>query len=125
PVPHSYTTVNVKAESANPDSLLNWYKHLIQLRRSTPALQQGDMVMLDAGQPDVLSYLRKGQQGSASVISLMNISAQPLTITIDPSETGISSPTIKTLAASDPSLQSTTSLKSITLPPYSSWVASL
>jgi glycosidase len=34
---------NVQAESARPDSLIDWYRGLIELRKSTPALQRGPL----------------------------------------------------------------------------------
>ncbi|AEE17261.1 alpha-glucosidase [Treponema brennaborense] len=36
------TTVNVETESADPDSVLNWYKKLINLRKKTPELTAGE-----------------------------------------------------------------------------------
>jgi alpha-glucosidase len=36
PIPPSYETVNVQAETGQPDSLLNRYKHLITLRSEDP-----------------------------------------------------------------------------------------
>ncbi|HVN44624.1 MAG TPA: alpha-glucosidase, partial [Steroidobacteraceae bacterium] len=49
PVSADYRSVNVQTESADPESLLNWYRRLIALRRSNAALRDGRMVMLDRG----------------------------------------------------------------------------
>ena len=48
PVAPDYKTVNVQTEEADPNSLLNWYKKLIALRRTNPAVRDGALIMLDA-----------------------------------------------------------------------------
>jgi alpha-glucosidase len=125
PVAPNYTTVNVETESANPDSLLNWYKTLIALRRSNPALRDGGMVMLNTDKKDVLCYMRMAPQGESPVVVAINISAEPQTITLDVKQLGIGSTTVLTLATSSPSLRNVNSLAAVTLPPYASWVAKL
>jgi alpha-glucosidase len=125
PIPANYTTINVQTESADPASLLNWYKQLIALRRSIPALHQGGIVMLNKDHKDVLCYLRPAPPGSASAIIAVNLSAEPQTISLDLSNTGITSTKVQTLAATDPSLQGLTTLQSMTLPPFASWIASV
>ena len=50
PVTPDYRTVNVQSEPADPESLLNWYRRLIALRRSNAALRSGRTVMLDRDQ---------------------------------------------------------------------------
>ncbi|MGA2561794.1 MAG: alpha-amylase family glycosyl hydrolase [Terracidiphilus sp.] len=47
PVPPTYATVNVKTEETDPNSLLAWYEKLIRMKKTNPALAQGDNVMLD------------------------------------------------------------------------------
>jgi alpha-glucosidase len=118
PVAPDYKTVNVAVESKEPDSQLEWFKKLIELRRTNPALHSGTMIMLDTANESVLSYERKTTSGAAVVVA-MNFTAQPQTISIDVPGT------VKTLATDDPGLQSATSLKSVTLAPYASWVVDL
>lgn len=125
PIPADYTTVNVQTESADPASLLNWYKQLIALRRSVPALRDGGIVMLNKDNKEVLSYLRTAPPGSASAIIAVNMSAEPQTVSLDPAHAGITATTVKTLAASDRDLQGLTTLQSVTLPPFASWIASV
>jgi len=107
------------------DSLLNWHKHLIALRRSNPALHDGGIVMLNMDNKDVLSYVRTAPKGSPSVVVAANMSAQPRRVSIDLKATGIKGSRVHTLVASEPSLRSVSSLVSIILPPFASWVASL
>jgi alpha-glucosidase len=118
PIPPSYTTINVAVEHKEPNSMLNWYERLIALRRTNPAVHDGAMTMLDTTNPDVLSYVRT--LGSSSVVVAVNCTAAPQTITLT-----VPGTRIRTLITDDPSLQSASSLKSITLAPYSSWVASV
>ena len=125
PIPPDYKTINVETESGEPESLLNWYKQLIALRRTNTALHDGDLVMLNREDADVLAYLRTAPAGSAPVVVAMNMSAQPKTVSLDVSAAGIKGTQVHTLAASELSLQTVTSLSAITLPPYSAWVASV
>ncbi len=123
PIPPSYKTVNVQTETADPHSLLNWYRQLIALRRSNPALHNGGIVMLNRDDQDVLAWVRTPPAGSAPVVVAMNLSAQPRTVSLDLNTAGVPGTTAHTLAASDASLAGLTSFRSVTLPPYSAWVA--
>jgi alpha-glucosidase len=124
PLAPDYKTVNVEVESKQPDSELTWFKQIVKLRNTNPALRNGNMRMLDTTNPDVLSYVRSTGSGPAVVVA-MNFTAEPKTISLDLSSAGVTGSTVKTLATDDPSLKSTTTLKNITLPPYASWVASV
>ena len=123
PIAPDYKTVNVQTESGEPDSLLNWYRELIELRRTNPALHDGGFVMLDADDPNVLAYVRTAPKGSAPVVVAMNMSGQAKTVSLNVSAAGVAGKTVRTLAASDAALKTATSLQNVTLPPFSSWVA--
>lgn len=123
PIPPSYKTINVQTESANPDSLLNWYKQLIALRRTNATLHDGGFAMLETGKPDVLSYARTPPKGSKAVVVAINMSAQPQTVSLDVAAFGGTGKTAKTLAGSEKSLRGVTSTENVMLPPYSAWVA--
>ena len=125
PVAPNYKTVNVQVEEPDPNSLLNWYKKLIEMRRVDPALREGEETMLDPSNPNVLSYLREGPAGSPSIVVSLNFTPQPQTVSLDLAGTGVSGDKVKTLLTDDPSLESTTSLTHITLAPFASWVGSV
>jgi alpha-glucosidase len=125
PVAPDYTTINVKAEEAEPDSLLNWHKQLIAMRRNDPTLRDGRQVMLDESNPSVLSYVREGVAGNPAVVVALNFTDQPQTISLDPAKAGVHGSTVATLLTNAPALRQTTSLQSITLPPYASWIGSI
>lgn len=81
PVPPSYTQVNVADEERNPNSLLNWYKKLIALKKTNPAFTQGNNVMLDTANTRVLSWLRQAPSGEQVVVST-NFTAEPQTVNL-------------------------------------------
>lgn len=119
PVTANYTTLNVASESADPASLLRWYESLIRMRRELPALRSGSITMLDAGSPEVLSYLRTGGNGAPNVIVLMNMSATPQHVSLQLAE---GAGRAKALLASDSELPLNLDLKDVTLPPFASWI---
>ncbi len=125
PVAPDYKTVNVAAESADPNSLFSWYKQLIQLRRENPSLHNGGIVMLNRDDKDVLAYMRTAPAGAQPVVVAMNMSDSPKTISLNLRDSGIKGEKAHTLAASDPRLQGATAFKSVTLPPYAAWIASV
>ena len=120
PVADDYKTVNVQTESADPNSLLRWYEKLIALRRSNVALRDGSMTMINKDDSNVLSYVRTA--GTTAVAVAINLTAQPQTVTLDASTAGVKGSGVRTLAATDASLASAASLKSMTLPPFAVWV---
>ena len=121
PIPPSYKTTNVEVEEKQPDSLLKWYKQLLALRRGNPALRDGELTILDATNPSVLSYVRKGPAGQPSVVISVNCTAQEQTVSL---AAGVTGSTVKTLLTDAPSLKGASSL-SLTLPPFASWVGSV
>ncbi len=128
PIAPDYKTVNVETESGDPNSLLNWYKTLIALRRSNPALHNGGIVMLNKDDGDVLAWERTAPAGSKPVVVAMNLSASPKTVALDLNGTGANAAAAqatsgRTLAGSDPSMPTSAPLNAVTLPPFSAWVA--
>ena len=120
-VPANYKTINVKTEMADPNSLLNWHKKLIAMRRERAALRDGGMVMLDTTNPSVLSYVRTAPAGQHAVVVALNMTGEPQKIALDLKEAGISRNALRTLLTNDSSLQGVSST-SMTLPPFASWV---
>jgi alpha-glucosidase len=125
PIPPDYKTVNVEVESANPDSLLNWYKRLIALRRDNASLRDGGFVMLQKDNPDVLSYLRTGVNGSEPVVVAINMTGRPQHMSLDLTPAGVSGTSGDTLLSTEKASPSATSLKDITLKPYAVWIATV
>ncbi|MGD0858843.1 MAG: alpha-glucosidase [Terracidiphilus sp.] len=79
PAPPSAAAINVLAEKNDPNSLLAWYRSLIRLKKTSPALAQGENTMLDTANAKVLSWLRQAPGAPAVVVSV-NFTAEPQTV---------------------------------------------
>jgi alpha-glucosidase len=121
PIPPNHTSVNVSTESTDPNSMLNWYKQLIALRRTNPALFEGSMTVLDPNE-NVLSYLRKGPPGKPSVVVALNFSAKPQLLKYDFAALGLTRGATSTLQTDDPALNRPL-IKPVTLAPFATWIA--
>ncbi len=122
PVATNYKQVNVEAESHDLDSMLNWYKKLISLRRTDPAIHDGVMTMLDSGNAHILAWSRTASAGKTVVVAC-NFAAEPQVVSLQ-SALGSSARSARTLAASGgPDGRATVDLTAISLPPYGSIVA--
>ncbi|HET7375551.1 MAG TPA: DUF3459 domain-containing protein, partial [Anaerolineae bacterium] len=75
-----FQMVNVEAERNDPHSLLNFYRDLIKLRRSSSALQSGSYRSV-AQSIDVYAYERTA--GGQRLLIALNFYAQPTRLSID------------------------------------------
>ncbi len=73
----NYMTVNVAAEEKDPNSVLNYFRKIVQLRKGDKTLVYGKYTLLDAGNPDVYAYLRENE--GRKVLVLLNFRATPST----------------------------------------------
>ncbi len=122
PVAPDYKQVNVEKESHEPDSMLNWYKKLIALRRTNPAIHDGAMHMLDTDNQQIVAWTRTASDGKVVVVAC-SFSPDPQVVSLK-SATGGSGKTAKTLAASGAGKQKDQlNLNSVALGPYGSIVA--
>jgi alpha-glucosidase len=117
PIPPSYATVNVRTESKEPASMLEWYRRLIQLRDANPALRGGAQIMLNSNDHNVLSWLRKSAGGGPSVIVACNFTSAPQSVSFDLREQGVSGTTARTLIATEVG-NAEIPLKHVELPPF-------
>jgi alpha-glucosidase len=124
PVPPNYRTVNVQTESADPNSLLNWHRRLIALRRSNAALRSGRTLMLDQTNVSVLTYARVGARGETILVSL-NMSPQPQSITLGAQAAGLSGTRCRTLLSSPGAIADARASQPVALPAFGAWVAAL
>ena len=58
-VQKNYKTINTEAEEKESDSILNFYKKLIQLRKELPVIANGSIQFLDEESEGVISYERE------------------------------------------------------------------
>jgi alpha-glucosidase len=124
PVTANYRAVNVRSEAADPESLLNWYRRLIALRRRNAALRSGRIVMLDKGNQSVLTYARVSDRGEAVIVSL-NMSPQPQTLSLDLAQAGLRGSHLRMLLSSPRAIAAAAADQPVSLPPYAAFAAEL
>ncbi len=73
--------INVKDQHDNPLSMLSFYKRLLRVRKSTPALIEGDYQPLDTRSDDYFAFLRK--TAGQTVLVVLNFSEKRLTLKLD------------------------------------------
>ncbi|MBL7790767.1 MAG: alpha-glucosidase [Saprospiraceae bacterium] len=74
----NYATVNVAAQEEDPQSILNYFRQMIQLRKSEPVLIYGDWKLVDADNPDVFAYTRS--LNGKTLLILLNFKATEATL---------------------------------------------
>jgi alpha-glucosidase len=80
----NYSQRNVAAQDANPDSLFNFTRRLITLRKEYRALREGEFVPLENTPRSVLAYLRRTPE--QTVLVAMNFSGQDIPVEIPAQE---------------------------------------
>ena len=72
--------INVKDQQTNPNSLLNYYKHLLRVRKHTSALIEGKYIPLNNSSRDHFVFLRKSD--SQTVLVILNFSEKHLELNL-------------------------------------------
>ena len=80
----NFRDVNVAAQIADPDSLLNHYRRLIHLHTAHPALGHGDFIPLETESRSVIGFIR-GTPDRAALV-LINFGDEPATDAVFSSE---------------------------------------
>ncbi|GKZ14703.1 alpha-glucosidase [Haladaptatus sp. T7] len=68
----NYPEVNVERERDDEDSVLQYYRRLIDLRHSTPVMVYGRYAQLLDDHPEIYAYLRTPTDGSRSLLVVLN-----------------------------------------------------
>jgi oligo-1,6-glucosidase len=76
----NYKEINAKAEIVDEDSVFHYYRRLIELRHTEPAVAQGDFHMLLADHDHVYAFTRR--YGTTELLVLANFSRELATIEI-------------------------------------------
>ena len=113
PIPATTATHNVASESADPASILNFYKALVRFRRQSPALLDGEYQTL-GNDPAVFAYLRK--TAAETVVVALNMSAQKHTL--DLGQANLGPPNLKLVLSSERSSGDPVSGKEVRLDPF-------
>ena len=68
PVNPNYTSINVEAALADPDSVFWYYKKLIALRKEYPVFVEGDFTLLEEEHPQLFVYRRSTKNEQILVV---------------------------------------------------------
>jgi len=119
PVAPSYLTRNVAMEEQDPNSLLNFYKRLIRLRKENEALRSGSFKLIEEAHRQVLSYVRQ-TPGGKTVLVALNFAAGPQEASyhLDTREA-------TTLISSYTKAGQQVDVRNMLLPPYGVWVGQM
>ncbi|GHU98010.1 glucohydrolase [Spirochaetia bacterium] len=74
----NYTIINAAEQRGRPDSVWNYYRRLIELRKHYPVMVYGEYALLDAGHPQVWAYTRK--LGTETLLVICNFSCGRITV---------------------------------------------
>jgi alpha-glucosidase len=121
PVDPRYPQYNVETERRDPNSILNYYQHLLALRHTNPALLDGKYVALNENDPNVLAYVRSYE--GHNVMVLLNMSGEDQKIRPDLASKGIAAKSAKVLLSSYGSQGNDNNV--IALKPFEAYVAQL
>jgi alpha-glucosidase len=74
--PNYKNGINVRDQQHNPSSLLNYYKHLLQVRKNSSALVGGEYIPLNNTAKDYFTFIRKSEK--QTVLVVLNFSSKKL-----------------------------------------------
>jgi maltose alpha-D-glucosyltransferase/alpha-amylase len=106
--------VNVRQQDEDPESLLNWTRSALQVRKQHPAFARGSLTVLPSTNPAILVYLR--QYGREMILIINNLS--PGIQKFDLPLQGWTYADLVGLFQSGPTTQSKISSDGFTLEPY-------
>ncbi|MBL7745545.1 MAG: alpha-glucosidase [Chitinophagaceae bacterium] len=75
-VNQNYTTVNVAAQEKDPNSILNYFRKMLKLRKEDPVLIYGKYTLLDKNNPDIYAYTR--ELNGKKMLVLLNFSKEKI-----------------------------------------------
>lgn len=106
---YGYQAINVENQSSSQNSLLNWVRRLIQVRKRYDAFGLGTFRELDSANPSVLTYLREYERedGDTEVLLCVNnLSKYPQAVELNLSEFADSTPVELTGSVPFPTISS-------------------
>ncbi len=120
---------NAALEDADPDSLLNWYRKLIELHHSNATLNSGEYLTVNRDDQNVLVIIRKPKVVSPTspiLVILCNLSGKPaqLSIKADITKLHLRGSFLRTVLRSDNGM-GTMHLESMTLAPYAAYIGAM
>ncbi len=76
----NYTTINEKQQDKDPNSILNYFKKIVQLRKNNLVLVYGKYTLLDKDNPDAYAYTR--ELNGAKFLIMLNFRSKTSTVNI-------------------------------------------
>jgi maltose alpha-D-glucosyltransferase/alpha-amylase len=80
---YHYEAINVESQSENPNSLLNWTKRLIALRKQYKAFGRGTLEFLAPTNQRVIAYIRRYQEEVILVVANLSRFAQAVQLDLN------------------------------------------
>jgi oligo-1,6-glucosidase len=99
-----YPAVNAAAQEKDPNSILNFFRQIVRLRKDNLALVYGKYTLIDKDNPDVYAYTREGY--GKKMLILLNFKAHPAT-----AKTGVDLSRARLLLDNYPDTPSTDTLR--------------
>src|SRR5215216_3368074 len=118
--PNYKNGINVRDQHHNPASLLNYYKHLLQVRKTSPALLEGAYIPLDKDYKDYFAFLRKSDD--QAVLVILNFSGQRLKLDFSRTR-GLKGHDLQILFSSAERLKTAKPPKGLTINPFEVFIA--
>lgn len=81
-IPENYTYINVEAEIQDPDSILNYYKKLISLRKQYRVIREGSVEFLYKKQAEIFAYRRFDGEQELLVINNLTDQTESLEVPV-------------------------------------------
>ena len=125
PIPPSAAEYNVSVESKDPNSIFSFYKGLLALRQSEPALRNGSYVPLDRDDPYVFAFLRKNPGNGESVLVVLNMGAEERVVKLDLTPLGIKDGSAKPLLSAPETDKDTLPLGDLKVAPFGVLIGSV
>jgi alpha-glucosidase len=121
PVNPNYASgVNVSEQQNDPDSMLNFYKQLLRVRKQTPALIEGDYVPLQETAENYFAFLRRSSESGQSCLVILNLSDQAQEVVFD-----LDLPNAHCLFSTQWPQGQMVPLRALTIPPFEIFIGEL
>jgi alpha-glucosidase len=121
PVNTNYKTgINVRDQQHNPNSLLNYYKQLLQVRKDSVALIEGEYIPQDTTAKDYFAFLRKSDE--QTVLVILNFSEKKLKLDFSRAR-GIKGHNLQILFSSAERLKTAKPPQGLTINPFEVFIA--
>ena len=112
--------INVAEQENDPDSLLNFYKHMLHLRKQVPALIGGDYTTLHTDAEHYLAFQRYDKCEHQTCLVILNFSDQHHILNFD-----MASPKIRCLFSSQERMHAVNNLSQLNLAPYEIYIGEI